>query len=127
MPVCQAGAGPLASAPAGRGADAQATETRDRPRACNARSTLISATWPRRSPRNSVVVREVALGTLRLLPVAPAPPARRYELVWRTARPADPALDRFLAFAPPYLLRWAPPDLLSPVPGPAGAAVEAAA
>ena len=74
-----------------------------------------------------VVAREVALGTLRLLPVAPAPPARRYELVWRTARPSDPALDRFLAFAPPYLLRWAPPDLLSPVPGPAGAAVEAAA
>lgn len=64
-----------------------------------------------------VVAREVALGTLRLLPVAPEPPARRYELVWRTARPADPSLDAFLDFAPPYLTRWAPPDLATPAQG----------
>jgi DNA-binding transcriptional LysR family regulator len=59
-----------------------------------------------------VVAREVALGTLRLVPVDPVPPARRYELVWRTARPADPAFTRFLDFAPGYLARWAPTDLL---------------
>jgi DNA-binding transcriptional LysR family regulator len=72
-----------------------------------------------------VVAREVALGTLRLVPVAPPPPARRYELVWRTARPADRALAHFLDFAPPYLARWAPPELLGPDPAPV--AVETAA
>jgi DNA-binding transcriptional LysR family regulator len=72
-----------------------------------------------------VVEREVALGTLRLVPVSPSPPARQYELVWRTSRPADRALEHFLGFAPAYLARWLPAALSDPVlaPPPATAPV----
>jgi DNA-binding transcriptional LysR family regulator len=63
-----------------------------------------------------VVEREVAFGTLRVVPVMPEPPARRYELHYRAPRRAgDPSLDAFLRFAPDYLASRLPLGLAAPL------------
>jgi DNA-binding transcriptional LysR family regulator len=58
-----------------------------------------------------VVEREVTLGTLRLVPVTPAPPHRSYELVRRDGRLADEPLATLLRIAPQYLRRRLPPGI----------------
>ena len=58
-----------------------------------------------------VVEREVALGTLRLVPLNPPTPARRFELVLRRRRQPEPPLDAFLGFAPEYLATRLPAAL----------------
>jgi DNA-binding transcriptional LysR family regulator len=58
-----------------------------------------------------VIEREVALGTLRVVPLAPPPPARHYELVRRAAGRVDAPLQTFLRFAPDYLGRRLPPHV----------------
>jgi DNA-binding transcriptional LysR family regulator len=55
-----------------------------------------------------LVEREVALGTLRLVPLTPAPPARQYELARRDGREPDGALSTLLRVAPEYLRRRLP-------------------
>lgn len=59
-----------------------------------------------------VVEREVALGTLRVIPVDPAPPTRSYELVRRGDRHAAEPLQSFLRFAPAHLTRRQPTHVL---------------
>ena len=58
-----------------------------------------------------VVERELALGTLRVVPLDPPAPRRSYELVRRRPREEgapDPALEALLRFAPDYLARHVP-------------------
>ncbi len=69
-----------------------------------------------------VVEREVALGTLRTVPLSPATPRRQFELVTRrVAQPhrrgaVDPPLTAFLGFAPEYLAQRLPPGI-GPIAG----------
>ena len=55
-----------------------------------------------------LVEREVALGTLRLVPLDPAPPARQYELARRAGREPDGALSTLLRASPEHLRRRLP-------------------
>jgi DNA-binding transcriptional LysR family regulator len=64
-----------------------------------------------------VVEREVAQGTLRLVPVTPAPPLRRYELARRAGREVDGPLAALLHAAPEYLRRRLPAGIGSVPPG----------
>jgi DNA-binding transcriptional LysR family regulator len=56
-----------------------------------------------------VVEREVTLGTLRLVPVAPDVPLRRYELAYRAGRELQGPLAALLRVAPAYFRRRLPP------------------
>lgn len=59
-----------------------------------------------------VVEREVALGTMHVVPVTPAPPGRAYELVLRAGRIAHEPLATLLRFAPEYFQRRLPASLV---------------
>jgi DNA-binding transcriptional LysR family regulator len=56
-----------------------------------------------------VVEREVTLGTLRLVPVSPDVPLRRYELAYRAGRDLQGPLASLLRVAPAYFRRRLPP------------------
>jgi DNA-binding transcriptional LysR family regulator len=64
-----------------------------------------------------VVEREVALGTLRLVPLDAPPFVRTFHLVYRAARHPDPLRETFLQFAPGYLARHLP-GIITAAPGP---------
>jgi LysR family transcriptional regulator, low CO2-responsive transcriptional regulator len=70
-----------------------------------------------------VVEREVTLGTLRIVPVVPDVPCRRYELAHRAGREVQGPLATLLRVAPSYLRRRLPPGTME---GPPGADGEAA-
>ena len=65
-----------------------------------------------------VVERELALGTLRVLPLDLPPLVRGYQMVRQAARPPDDLLQSFLRFAPTFLRQRLP----GPVVESAGAA-----
>ncbi len=69
-----------------------------------------------------VVEREVTLGTLRVVPLDPPGPTRRYELLSRrpqqdTRAASSGALEAFLRFAPDFLARHVPAVVLPAGPG----------
>jgi DNA-binding transcriptional LysR family regulator len=66
-----------------------------------------------------VVEREVALGTLRVLPTTLPPLTRRFVLAHAATRPPDALLRDFLAFVPNHLARVLPPPVLETVTLPA--------